>query len=272
LAYIVGRSGQVPQPNANAARAKKAKKARTVAIELPADISLKVSVADLSRIGASPGLSAATKAAAPPRTAKPPARKGRPRVARKSKKKGAKSWACWKCAGPMKKQGTFCKRCKKRQPQAVKSQTAMLTKSLGRAPKPVPVPVAKAATVRCPNPACGAGASLDANCCTRCGTPLGMAGQIRADKAAKAMQLQIVHSAAWWEAEAARQHDPEAREQCRAEARKAAGAQGRSASAASLIVRASGSRTVREAWLRESDPHMREVLRQALYNGGGRSA
>jgi predicted amidophosphoribosyltransferase len=187
--------------------------------------------------------------------------------------KKRRSYACWKCGGAMRKKGTFCKRCKKRGPQAVKAATAMLTKSLGRAPRPVPVPVVKAAAPRCPNPACGAKASLTANCCVRCGTPLGMTGQVRAEKAARRTQLQIVHSAAWWEAQAARQHDPEAREMCRAQARKAAGAQGQPASAASLIVKASGARTVREAWLRESDPHMREVLRNALYNQeGGRPA
>ncbi len=39
-----------------------------------------------------------------------------------------------------------------------------------------------------------------------------------------------------------------------------------------LLVKASGAGSVREAWLREADPHAREVLLRALNHEGDRSA
>lgn len=185
-----------------------------------------------------------------------------------------KRFACWKCGTAMKKKGTFCARCKKTRPQAVKAQTAMLVKSLG-AVRPVAVPkVVKAAKPRCPNPGCGAKCKRSANACARCGTAMSPAGQARAEKAVRARQAMISHSAVWWENRAAVQHDPAAREACRAEAAKAMRARGtQDASLVSLLVKSAGTGSVRAAWLRESDPALREVLRKAMYgNPGGRSA
>lgn len=68
-------------------------------------------------------------------------------------------------------------------------------------------------------------------------------------------------------------HDPAARERARAVREQALASRGQlGISDARMIVKASGARTVREAWLRESDPAMREVLRRALYSDRGWSA
>jgi predicted amidophosphoribosyltransferase len=177
-------------------------------------------------------------------------------------------FACWKCGNAMRKKGLYCKRCKRTRPQSVKAQTVMLTKSLGAKPRPVPVPVAKPPKPRCPNPACRAKGSRKANACSRCGTPFTPAHAMRAEKSARRVQLSIAGSPAYWEERARRQHDPAEREACRAEALKAGGSD-----VASLMARASGAGSVRQAWLREADPHAREILWQALYgSNGGRSA
>jgi hypothetical protein len=158
-------------------------------------------------------------------------------------------------------------------PQAVKAQVAALTKTYGARPRPVPVPVTKSPKPRCPNPACGAKGGRKANACSRCGTPFGQVHAMRAEKAARRIQLSIAGSPAYWEVQAMRQHDPAEREACFAEARKALQARGaESSSLVSLLVKSSGASSVREAWLRQGDPHMRELLWQAISNGRGRSA
>ncbi len=216
------------------------------------------------------GLSPERKAAATARTTK---RAGRPSVARKSKKRGAKRNLCWACGKPTKSK-KFCKPCKRNHPVAVKAQAAHLNKAYGgQVPVVRAVPVVKAAKPRCPNPVCRAKGGRNANACARCGTTLGPAQAARAEKSVRAVQLSIVHSPAWWEAQAMRQHDPAEREACFAEARKAMQAQGtEDSSLVRLLVKASGSGSVREAWLKEADPHAREVLMRALNNQGGRSA
>jgi hypothetical protein len=163
-------------------------------------------------------------------------------VARKSKKKGkGRSYACWSCGGRMKKRRLHCKKCTSTRPAAVKAQTAFLAKAYGGSLRPVAVPAAAQAA--------------------------------RAEKSARTVQLSVVHSAEWWEAQARAQWNPAEREQCYAEARKASQARGQeSSSLVSLLVKASGAGSVREAWLREADPHAREVLLRAINQGGGRSA
>lgn len=186
-----------------------------------------------------------------------------------AKNKGSgRRFQCWMCGSAMRKKGTHCKRCKRMRPQAVKSQSAMLVKSYG-AVRPVALP--KAAKPVCP--VCRVKGKRSANCCVRCARPYDGERAIRAEKAASRTQLSIVHSAAWWEAEAARQYDPAAREHCRAEAQKARRAAGQeSAVVAGAIVKAAGAGSIRQAWLQQSDPHMREVLRSALYGNGGQAS
>jgi hypothetical protein len=173
----------------------------------------------------------------------------------------------------MRTKGLVCKRCRRTQPSAVKAQLAMLTKSRGGPLRPVPVPAARPPKPRCPNPACGAKGGRRANACSRCGTPFGQVHAMRAEKAARRVQLSIAGSPAYWEAQAMRKHDPEDREARFAEARKALQARGTAnSSLVAPMVKAAGAGGVREAWLREADPHAREVLWQALIDGGGRSA
>jgi hypothetical protein len=214
-----------------------------------------------------------TRAAAAAPTAKR-ARKGRrPSVAGKSKKNSARRWACWKCGGAMRKKGLACKRCRKTSPAAVKAQLATLTKAYGGSLRPAAVPAMKAAKPRCPNPACGARGGRRANACARCGAPFTPVHAARAEKAARRVQLSIAGSAAYWEAQARQQWNPAAREACYAEARKARQARGtENSSLVSLLVKASGAGSVREAWLKEADPHAREVLLRAINHEGGRSA
>ncbi len=182
-----------------------------------------------------------------------------------------KRFACWKRGHAMARKGLVCKRCRTTQPAAVKSQLAMLAKSRGGPVRPVPV--TKPPKPRCPNPACRAKGGRKANACSRCGTPFGPAAAMRAEKAARRVQLSIAGSAAYWEALARRQHDPAEREACLAEAAKARRAYGTEGSSlVSLMLKASGAGTVREAWLREADPHAREILWRALSKEGGRSA
>jgi hypothetical protein len=220
------------------------------------------------------GPAAATRAAAAAQTAKA-SKKGRPRVAGKTQKKGkGRSYACWSCGGRMKKKKALhCKKCRRSRPAAVKAQTVVLTKAYGAQPRPVRVPVVKAAKPRCPNPRCGARCGRNANACTRCGTVLGPVQAARAEKAMGAVQLQIVHSPDWWQERARQQWNPADREACYAEARKARQARGtENSSLVSLLVKASGADSVREAWLKEADPHAREVLLRAINHEGGRSA
>ena len=206
------------------------------------------------------------------RTAKASKKGRRPRVA--GKKKGSKSWACWRCGGAMRKKGLLCTKCRRSDPVAAKSQLAMVAKSLGGVVKPVAVPkAAKPPRPRCPNPACRATGSRSANCCTRCSAPFTPLHAARAEKSARQVQLSIAGSAEYWRQQAMRQHDPEAREHCYAEARRALQARGTEHSdLVRLLVKSSGARSVREAWLREADPRAREVLRAAMNQNGGRSA
>jgi hypothetical protein len=171
-----------------------------------------------------------------------------------------KRFTCWKCGTPMKQKALYCKRCRKTRPQAVKAATATLVKAYGAQLRPVAA--AKAVKPACPR--CGVKSARSANCCTRCGTALSPLGAARAEKSAKAVQLQVAGSEAFWLAKAAAQNDPDAREQYRQAAREAAVRQ-QGADAASLMVKAAGASSVREAWLAQSDPHAREILREALY-------
>jgi hypothetical protein len=184
------------------------------------------------------------------------------------RKGGAKRWACWKCGARMRKKALMCKQSRKTDPAAVKAQIASLTKSYGQV-RPVAVPVVKAARPRCPNPACrGQAVRPDDNCCTRCGTAFGAVHMARADKSARLMQQSRPHSPEWWDARAAAQWNPADREQCRAGAQKARQARGQeNLHLAQNIVKASGSRSLAEAYRRETDPRTREILRGVLNEG-----
>jgi hypothetical protein len=176
-------------------------------------------------------------------------------------------WACWQCGQQMKKKGKFCRTCKRTRPQAVKASAATLTKSFGGKLRPVAVP--KAATPRCPK--CGwRAASTAHNCCVKCGTPYGAVQAARAEKS-RSPRVPGVRTAGWWDAQAGAQWDPQAREACRAEAQKERQARGQEdAHAAAMIVKASGSRSLAEAYRRETDPRAQEILRGVLYGGGRR--
>jgi hypothetical protein len=211
---------------------------------------------------------AGAKAAAPARTAKPAKKKGRSRVAGK-RNNASRRWACWKCGTAMRKKGLACKRCRRSDPAAVKSQIATLTKSMGSV-RPVPVTAARAPKPRCPNPACGAKGGRKANACSRCGTAFSREHAVRADKAVRSVQLAVHGSPEWWEARARREWNPADREQCYAEAARARQASGQEAAyAAGMIVKASGARSLREAWARETDPRAQQILYGVLYGQGG---
>jgi hypothetical protein len=178
-----------------------------------------------------------------------------------------KKFVCWQCGSAMKKKARVCRSCKKSKPQAVKAQLAFLAKSYGRPVKPVRA--VKPAKSRCPDPACGRKGKRSAHACSRCGTPFTARDAVRAEEAAKTYLAGIPGSAEYYEAIAHRQWDPNAREMWRAEAAKARAAQGTAtAHAASAIVKASGSRTLQEAFRRTTDPRAQAILRDVM--GGGR--
>jgi hypothetical protein len=217
------------------------------------------------------GQAAEGKAAAPARTTKR-ARKGRrPSVAGKSKK-GAKRFVCWKCARPMSKKGLLCKRCKAH-PAAAKSQIATLNKAHGGQVRPVrAAPVTKAARPRCPNPACGKRAvSATDNCCRSCGWAYSTMHAAVAQKSADGYLAAVPHTAEWWEARAAAQWNPADREECYAAARRAREAAGQQdAYTARQLMKASGARSLEEAYRMQTDPRAQEIIHKLLYGGGRR--
>jgi hypothetical protein len=207
--------------------------------------------------------------AAPARKAKR-ARKGGSRVAGKSKKMGAGRYLCWSCGGRMKKKALHCKKCRKSRPAAVKAQAVTLAKSYGGKVRPVrAAPVTKAARPRCPNPACGARAENAAdNCCRRCGWAYSAGRAAVAQKSADAYRAGIPQTAEWWEARARSQWNPADREQCYREARKARQAGGQeNAHAAAQLMKASGARSLEEAWRMQTDPRAQQIISKLL---GGR--
>lgn len=176
-----------------------------------------------------------------------------------------REFACWKCGARMRKKALACKRCRRAQPAAVKSQIAALGKAFGAPVRPVPVTVAKAARPRCPDPACRAKGGRKANCCARCGTPFTAARAGAAGKAARAAQAAVHGTPEYWQARAAAQYSPEEREACLAEASKALKAQGReTAELARLLVQSSGAASLREAYLKATDPRAQAILRGVL--------
>jgi hypothetical protein len=181
---------------------------------------------------------------------------------------GKRKFACWKCAGAMRKKGLVCKACRRSDPAAVKAQMVTLTKSFGAPVRPVPVPkAAKPPRPVCPNPECRAKGKPGDNCCTRCSAPFSMGHALRADKAIGDRLAGIHGTPEWWEkqARAADQYNPADREACRAEAARARQAAGQeTAHLASMVVKASGARGLREAYARETDPRAQQILRDVM--------
>ncbi len=173
-----------------------------------------------------------------------------------------KRFACWQCGGRMKKKTLACKRCKRTRPATVKAGIAAVTKARGAPVKPVPVPAApKAPKPRCADPACHAKGRRKTNCCTRCGRPFSSPAAAAAQKAARGRQALMPGSAEYLEAQAAREYDPAAREALATEAIKARRAGGQeNAHLAALLVKASGGRSLQEAYLRETDPRAQQIL------------
>jgi hypothetical protein len=113
--------------------------------------------------------------------------------------------------------------------------------------------------------------SADANCCYRCGRPYDLHRADRADKSATGYQARLPGTAERYEALAGASCNPAERVAWQAEADKVRLAQGtQAAHTAQLMMKASGAGSVREAWLNETNPAAREVLRAAMYDNGGR--
>jgi hypothetical protein len=150
-------------------------------------------------------------------------------------------FACWKCGKPMKTKALACAKCRKTRPRAVKSRLADVAKSYGGKVRPVTVTVTKAARPR----------SLT--------------------KAARGAGPAMPGTAEHWEALAATKYDPEEREACLAEARRIRQACGtENAHAAAQLVKASGSRSLAEAFRKTADPHAQAILLGVLNEGGQR--
>ena len=180
----------------------------------------------------------------------------------------SKRYACWACGGRMKKKALACRNCRKRRPGAVKAQIAAVAKARGAPVRPVPVPaVAKPPRPRCTDPACQAKGRRKANCCVRCGKPFTAAAARKAAGAGGRRAL-VPGTPAFFEALAEREHDPGAREAWHAEARKARLAAGtENADLAGLVVKASGARSLAEAYRRETDPRAQQILLGVLRRG-----
>lgn len=174
------------------------------------------------------------------------------------KSKNRRRFACWACGKPMRRKATVCGKCRKTRPAAAKAQVAAVSKAYGAKVRPVPVPAAgKPARPRCPG--CGAKAGRKAASCRKCGTVLPAAAARRAEKAAQSRG-----TPEWFERQAAGSCDPAEREALRAEGARVRQASG----AAGLVMKMSGARSLREAAARESDPHVREMLRSILREEG----
>ncbi len=142
-----------------------------------------------------------------------------------------KRFACWQCGGRMKKKALACKRCKRTRPATVKAGIAAVK---GR---------------------------RKTNCCTRCGRPFSSPAAAAAQKAARGRRALMPGSAEYLEVQAAREYDPAAREALATEAIKARRAGGQeNAHLAALLVKASGGRSLQEAYLRETAPRAQQIL------------
>ncbi len=213
------------------------------------------------------------KAAATERTAKR-ARKGRPRVAGKSKKRGARRNLCWSC-GKATKSRKFCKTCERNRPAAVKAQTVHLNKAYGgQVPVVRSAPVTKAAKPLCPNAACRSQASSASDkCCWRCGWAYSAGHAAAAQKSAETWQAGIPGTPERLEAKTrdlsdSQMYSPANREALLAEAQKARQARGQEdAHTAAMIVKSRGARSLAEAYRMETDPRAQEILRSVLSGG-----
>ena len=88
---------------------------------------------------------------------------------------------------------------------------------------------------------------------------------MRADKAIGSRLAQVRGTAEWFEAQAAASYNPAEQESWRAEVQKAREARGETTlHTASQLLKASGARSLPEAYLRETDPLAQQILHDVL--------
>jgi ribosomal protein L40E len=180
------------------------------------------------------------------------------------KKSGA---VCLGCGSRMAGKAQRCRRCGWTRPGAEASKAAgvpypappgVIYKSASRKP----LKVRRPPRPRCPS--CRAKGGRTANACTRCGTPFSRVHAAIASKAATRYQAQW-DPAVRAEIFAAASWDPVARQAWQAEADRARRAAGTGQEhAAQMIMKARGAGSLAEAWLAESDPRARQILRDVL--------
>jgi hypothetical protein len=188
-----------------------------------------------------------------------------------SKKSGKGKVTCLHCGRKMKDSQARCKQCGRQRmqgksaPARPASTPAVIYKSRGS--NVVPIGRAKGRKRDRPKcPVCLTRAkSMDGNCCHRCGRAYSLQHSDRAEKSATAYRAQFAGTPESYEARAAASWNPAEREALRAEADKARKAWGGDAAyQAQMLVKAHGALSLREAWMAETDPRARQILRDVM--------